>query len=111
MNIDWTQIRGAIKRIESELAKAQQVIEDTDVSHTWPEVSRKELESLFPAWREEYGSNWMRDFMERKIGKGNFRVRRGSSRYRIAPDVCQTLGLPGSARKSSAAFGPPNRAP
>jgi hypothetical protein len=93
MNIDWTQIRGAIKRIESELAKAERVIEDTDVSHAWPEVSRRQLESLFPTWRQEYGSNWMRDFMERRIGKGNFRVRRGSSRYRIAPEVFRTLGL------------------
>jgi hypothetical protein len=92
MDIDWTQVRNALKRIESRLAEAQEAIERTDAANDWPEVSRSELEAAFPRWREEYGRNWMRDFMEKRIGAGNYRTRRGSRKYRIAPEVL--AGLP-----------------
>ena len=93
MEIDWTQIRGALARIENELSKAERLIKQTDVGNEWPEVSRSELEAAFPQWRLEYGNNWIRDFMEKKIGRENYRIRRGSSKYRISPECLKTLHI------------------
>lgn len=97
MDIDWTQIRGAIKRIENELSKAEKVIErtDADLVRNWQEVRREELEAAFPNWRTEFGPNWGRDFMEKKVGKANYRVRPGSRKYRIAPEAFRALNLGG----------------
>ncbi len=99
MDIDWTQIRGAIARIEQQLARAQKVVETTEseIVRDWPEVRREDLEAAFPNWRAEYGSDWTHDFMEKKIGRLNYRFRRGSKTYRISPEVFRTLNLGGEA--------------
>ena len=108
MDIDWTQIRGAIKRIEVELSKAEKVIErtDADLVRDWPEVRRQELEAAFPNWRTEFGPNWVRDFMAKKIGKANYRVRPGSRKYRIAPEAFRALNL-GATNSAAKDSGPP----
>jgi hypothetical protein len=95
MDIDWTQIRGALSKIEKQLSKAQDVIKASDEATTqdWPEISRDELEAAFPNWRKEYGNNWVRDFLEKKLGRENYRSRRGSRRYRIAPECWEALDL------------------
>lgn len=103
MDIDWTQIRGAIARIEQELAKAQKVVDSTDAEliRDWPEIRREELEAAFPNWRTEYGSDWTRDFLEKRIGRQNYRSRRGSRKYRIAPEVARALNLAGLAKANA----------
>jgi hypothetical protein len=93
MDIDWTQIRGALSRIERQLAKAHQVIESSDAEavRDWPEVSREELEAAFPRWREEYGSSWTRDFLDKRFGRENYRARPGCRTYRIAPQFLDAV--------------------
>ncbi|MBI4604906.1 MAG: hypothetical protein HY721_23340 [Planctomycetes bacterium] len=93
MEIDWANIRGALSRIERELAKAQEVIEATDVRNEWPEVTRKQLQAAFPDWRKAHGNDWIHDFMDKVIGRENYRSRPGSPRYRIAPKVLEALHL------------------
>ena len=95
MDIDWTQIRSALARIENELSKAQKLIESTDADlvRDWPEIKREELEAAFPNWQTEYGPNWVHDFLEKRIGRENFRARRGSRKYRISPEACRALNL------------------
>jgi len=95
MDIDWTQIRGALSRIERQLSKAREVIKasDAETVRDWPEVTREELEAAFPNWRAECGNNWVRDFMEKKIGKTNYRIRRGTRKYRISPECWRALNL------------------
>lgn len=112
MEIDWAQIRGALARIEGALAKARDVIKSSDEEavRDWPEVTREELEAAFPDWRREYGSHWTRDFMEKRFGRGNYRARPGSRRYRIAPEVFRGLpvGREGAARDATGR--PPKKA-
>jgi hypothetical protein len=93
MDIDWTNIRAALSRIEKQLSRAREVIDVTDeeTSRGWPEVSRAELQSAFPNWQVEYGKDWMHDFMEKRIGRENFRIRKGNRKYRIAPECYKTL--------------------
>jgi hypothetical protein len=95
MDIDWTQIRGAMARIEQELKKAQKAVDSTDAElvRDWPEVRRADLEAAFPRWRTEYGSDWTRDFMEKRIGRPNYRFQRTTKTYRIAPAVMRALNL------------------
>ena len=95
MDIDWTQIRNALARIEGELSKAQKVIDTTeaDLVRDWPEVRREELEAAFPNWRKDYGPDWVHDFLEKRIGRENFRIRRGSRKYRISPEAYRALNL------------------
>lgn len=95
MDIDWTQIRSALARIGNELSKAQKVIDTTDADFVrdWPEVNREDLETAFPNWQVEYGPNWAHDFLEKKIGRENFRARRGSRKYRISPEAYRALNL------------------
>jgi hypothetical protein len=95
MDIDWTQIRGALSRIEEELSRAKKVIDSTDedLVRDWPEVRRQDLEAAFPNWREEYGPNWVHDFLEKRIGRENFRIRKGSRKYRISPEAYRALNL------------------
>jgi hypothetical protein len=95
MDIDWTQIRATVARIENALSKAKKTVEETDadIVQGWPEVARRELEAAFPNWRREYGSDWTHDFLEKKIGRENYRLLRGSRKYRIAPDAYRALGL------------------
>lgn len=102
MDIDWANIRKAVSRIENELARAEKVIKATDVRDEWPEVSRDELQAAFPNWRQEFGNDWNRGFLQKRIGKANYRARPGSSRYRIAPDVLRSLNLPGHRPEPSA---------
>ncbi len=96
MEADWAQIRKTLSRIQRELDKANRVIEATDVANDWPEVTRDQLQIAFPRWREECGSNWNRDFMERKIGRKSFRTKRGSKTYRIDPEVLRELQIEGA---------------
>jgi hypothetical protein len=107
MDIDWTQIRSTIKRIEEQLSKAQKVIDTTeaDLVRGWPEVGRAELEAAFPDWRREFGPNWRRDFLEGKIGKGNFVLRPGGRKYRISPAVYRALNL-GAPKPAAGEKGP-----
>ncbi len=93
MDIDWAKIRGALARIEKELARARDVIDasDREAVRDWPEVTREELEAAFPNWRAEFGSHWTRDFMDKRFGRRNYRARPGSRRYRIAPEVYREL--------------------
>ena len=95
MDIDWTQIRGALSRIEKQLSKAQEVIKtsDKETVRDWPEVTRDQLQAAFPNWQAEYGKDWIHDFMEKRIGRQNFRIRPGNRRYRIAPECWKTLKL------------------
>lgn len=95
MDIDWAGIRGALKRIEKELARAREVIQasDQEAVRDWPEVTRDQLEAAFPNWRAEFGSHWTRDFMDKRFGRANYRARPGSRRYRIAPEVFRELFL------------------
>lgn len=95
MDIDWTKIRGALSRIEDQLSKAQEVIRSSDeeTSRDWPEVTRDQLQSAFPNWEEDYGRDWIHDFMEKRIGRENFRIRPGNRRYRIAPECWKALRL------------------
>ena len=48
--------------------------------------SRQELETAFPDWRSQYGSSFSRDFMEKRFGRENYRVRKGGRSYRISPE-------------------------
>ena len=105
MDRDWARIRSALARIENELSKAQKVIDATDVANEWPQVTREELQAAFPRWREEYGSNWIRGFMKKRIGKENYRARRGSKKYRIAPEVLEALHLESTTDKKDNAAG------
>ena len=49
-----------------------------------------------------------RDFLEKKFGRENFRLRRGSRRYRIEPECWKALEL--ARTKSSVAAGRDERA-
>jgi hypothetical protein len=100
MDIDWAKIRSTLERIERQLARANEVIDRTDVANEWPEVSRDELQAAFPNWREEYGNDWIRDFMEKKIGRANYRAKRGSKQYRISPQVLKELPVAPRAEES-----------
>lgn len=104
MDIDWTRIRGTLARIEHQLSRANEVIESSDAEafRDWPEVSRKELEDAFPDWRRQYGNNWIRDFMDQRIGRENYRARRGSRKYRIAPECWKSLNIiqPGAGKEN-----------
>lgn len=93
MDIDWTGIRATLSRIEKQLSRAREVIDvsDEEAFRDWPEVTRAELQSAFPKWQEEYGKDWMRDFMEKRIGREHFRIRKGNRKYRISPERWQTL--------------------
>ena len=95
MDIDWTSIRGTLARVEQQLSRAREVIRSSDAEafRDWPEVTRKELEFAYPDWRTQYGNNWIRDFMDQRIGKENYRIRQGSRKYRIAPECWQSLNL------------------
>lgn len=93
MDFDWVKIRETVKRIDQQLAAARKVIDEKDVANDWPEVTRRRLEEAFPRWREEFGKDWRRDFLEKKIGKGNYRSRPGSHKYRIAPEVLAALAI------------------
>ena len=99
METDWAQIRKTLSRIQRELDKANRVIEATDVANDWPEVTRDQLEAAFPRWREECGSNWHHDFMEKKIGRKSYRTRRGSKTYRIDPEALRALQIEGDVNK------------
>ena len=94
MDIDWVQIRGALSRIERELSKARDVIETSDdtVASDWPEVGREDLEAAFPDWRKECRHSF-KEFLERRIGADNYRVRRGNRTYRISPECLRALNL------------------
>ena len=95
MDIDWTQIKGALSRIEKQLSKARQVIRSSDdeAFRDWPEVTREELQAAFPNWRAECGEDWLHDFMEKRIGRQNYRARQGSRKYRISPECWKALDL------------------
>jgi hypothetical protein len=93
MDIDWLKIREAVKRIDQQLAAAEKVIEETDVTRSWPEVTRKQLEAACPNWREELGHDWHRDFLDKRIGKLNYRIKPGSHKYRVAPEVLAELHI------------------
>lgn len=96
MDIDWTQIRGAIHRIERQLSRAREVIKtsDEEALRDWPEVTKDDLQAAYPRWESEYGKDWMHGFMEKRIGRENFRVRPGGGRYRIAPRCWEALRHP-----------------
>jgi hypothetical protein len=93
MNIDWAKIRETVKRIDQQLAATEKVLAERDVANDWPEVTRRRLEEAFPRWREEFGKDWRRDFLEKKIGKGNYRAKPGSRKYRIDPEVLAALKI------------------
>lgn len=93
MDIDWTKIRAAVARIEKDLAKVEKVIDETDVRKEWPEVTRAELQAACPNWREEFGDDWSRGFLQHRIGKGNYLTCPGGGRYHISPRVLEELRI------------------
>ena len=90
MAIDWSEIRSTLARIEEKLEAANKALDS--VAEEWPVVTRAQLESAMPHWRDECGSNWARDVMQNRIGRENYRVQRGRG-YRVAPEVLATLGV------------------
>jgi len=95
MDIDWTQVRETLKRIERELSKTEAVVAKTDaeVVHDWPQVRKADLEAAYPQWRRDYGPSWSRDFLDKVIGHSNYRWLPGARKYRIAPEVYRALNL------------------
>ncbi len=95
MEIDWTQIRGALSRIDAQLSKARRVIRETDADEVlgWPEFTRAELEAAVPDWRQLFGDDWRKDFLHNGIGSDKYRVRHGGRRYRIHPEALKALGI------------------
>ena len=94
MAIDWSEIRSTLARIEEKLQAANKALDA--VAEDWPLVTRAQLEAALPSWRKEFGSNWSRDVMERRIGQENFRLQRGRG-YRVAPEVLAKLGIEADA--------------
>lgn len=103
MDIDWTQVRQTLKRIEGELSKAEAAAAKTDaeVVQDWPEVRKSDLEAACPDWRQKYGPSWSRDFLDQFLGHRNYRWRPGARKYRIAPEVFAALKLGGGLGSSN----------